>query len=113
MKALGYIHDPNECARVRDLLAAHGIPTYREAIGRNPYRGVLFVCINQQFEDAVAVLKNPNHVVAEPVDVEEFNRAAQTQGLGAILWSGLAILAVLVLVVGALAAFHYFGTARP
>jgi hypothetical protein len=113
MKALEYISDPVECARVRDLLASHGIPTYRDRGMRFKDHGLLFVCINQQFEDALAVLKDPNHVVAEPVDVEEFDRAAQTQGLDTILRWGLAILVVLLLAVCALIRIHYVDQVRP
>ncbi len=34
----------------------------------------LCVWLDQQYEDAVALLKNPSHVVSAPVDPEEFQR---------------------------------------
>jgi len=107
MKSLGNFSNSAECAEIRDLLASRGIPTYL-ATGYRASRGALFVCINEQFEDALAVLKNPEHEVAQPVDVAEFERDARTDGLGTILTGGIALLGFLLAVVGALLAIHFY-----
>lgn len=70
---------------------------------------MLFVCINEQLEDALAVLKDPNHEVANPVDVAEFERRAETDGLGTILRGSAAILGVLICIVGVLLVLHLVG----
>ena len=75
VKSLGEFGRTDECEQIRDLLASRGIPTYLST-GFKASRGALFVCINEQYEDALAVLKNPEHVVANPVDVSEFEREA-------------------------------------
>ena len=108
MKSLGYINDPAAFASTRELLRSRGIPTYVEAAGRNIYRSVVFVCINQQYDDAVALMKDPNHVVAQPVDVEAFEAAAQNTGMGTILRGSLVFLAFLLLLVGVATAFYFW-----
>jgi len=108
MKSLGSFGNSAECAEIRDLLASRGIPTFL-ATGYRARRGTLFVCINEQFDDALAVLKNPEHEVAQPVDVAEFEQAARTQGLGTILASGVAFLMFLLAIVGVLLAVHFYG----
>lgn len=105
MRLLGYWHDPQECFRIRKLLEDSGIPVYREISGFNTNRAALFVCINSQFSDAVALLSNPHHVVAQPVDAAQFRLASQTEGRGTILKWSLAILGILLLVVALLVFF--------
>jgi len=107
MKSLGSFGNSAECAEIRDLLASRGIPTYL-AMGYRASRGALFVCINEQFEDALAVLKNPEHEVAQPVDVAEFEREARTGGLGTILKGSVALLVFLLVIVGVLLAAHFY-----
>ena len=108
MKSLGFFNDSSECEQIRDLLASRGIPTFL-ATSYRARRGALFVCIDAQFDDALAVLKNPEHEVAQPVDVEEFQRAAQTQGLGTILMGSIAFLLFLLVIVGVLLGAHFYG----
>jgi hypothetical protein len=108
MKSLGSFGNTPECDQIRDMLASRGIPRYL-ATGYRARRGTLFVCINEQFDDALAVLKNPEHEVAQPVDIAEFERAAQTDGLGTILMGSVALLLFLLLIVGAVFAVHYYG----
>lgn len=107
MKSLWFLGNSTECEQIQNLLASRGIPTYRSLSRSSP--GVLFVCINEQFEDALAVLKNPEHEVAQPVDVEEFQRKTQTEGLGTVLWSSVALLVFLLCVVGVMWAVHASG----
>jgi hypothetical protein len=107
VKSLGWFSSNSpECAQIRELLASRGIPTFFST--RFRARGVLFICLNEQFDDALALLKNPEHEVARPVDIEEFQRAARTQGLGTILVGSVAILLFLLAIVGVLLAVHFF-----
>jgi hypothetical protein len=106
MKSLGCFEDPDERERVRDLLASRGIPTYWIRTYRSVH-GMLFVCINEQFDDALALLKNPNHEVVQPVDVAEFDRRAKTEGLGAILSGTVAVLGFLLCIIGVVLAVHF------
>jgi hypothetical protein len=108
VKSLGIFGNSAECSEVRELLASRGIPSYW-AVGFRLYRGPLFVCINDQYEDALAVLKNPGHIVSQPVNVEEFERATQTQGLSTVLMGGIALLSLLSAMVGVLLALHFYG----
>lgn len=101
MKSLGEFHSSTECSQIRGLLNSCGIPTYW-----NPaYGGAsapLFVCIDEQYDDALALLKDPEHVVAHPVDIEEFKQAEQSQGLGSLFVGAGAILLALLGIVGAM-----------
>ncbi len=90
---------------MRRLLASHGIPTYWNQ-GLGGARAPLFVCIDEQYDDALALLKNPEHVVAHPVNVEEFKQAGRNQGLGPILISVGGVLLLLLGVLAALIAVH-------
>ena len=66
----------------RDLLNNRGIATYARSIGGSRTGTALgadiFVCLDAQLEDAVALLSDPEHEVAQPIDVAEFNQALAT-----------------------------------
>ena len=96
MKSLGFFNDSTEADKVYELLSSRGIPSYIEGKGIYSSGIVVFVCINEQHEDAIALLKNPNHVVSQPVDVEAFEFAARSAGMGTILKDGLVVLALLL-----------------
>lgn len=90
---------------MRRLLASRGIPTYWNP-GFGGALAPLFVCIDEQYDDAVALLEDPQHVVAHPVDVAEFQQAERTQGFGPMLIGGSAMLLLLLAVIGVLLAMH-------
>jgi hypothetical protein len=48
-------------------------------------RWTLSVCINSQYEDALALMENPDHEVAEPIDVGAFYTDAQRFDTGMML----------------------------
>jgi len=108
MKSLGVFGRTTEVEQIRELLTSRGIPTYQLGGFKAGARGPLFVCINEQYEDALAVLKNPEHVVANPVDVAQFWHTAQTQGLGTVLKGSIAMLMFLLAIVGLLVAIHFY-----
>jgi hypothetical protein len=102
MRLLAYVDSAAERDRLTWLLESRGIPTFhqsgaRSVLGRIAARGALFVCINAQYDDAVALLANENHEVREPVDVDEFKKAAGTTS-PALVKGVLLLLAVVVAV---------------
>jgi hypothetical protein len=110
VRVLGYFETEEELSRVTELLESRGIPVYPEGVaGRfRSWRWCLFVCINDQFEDAVALLKNENHDVRQPVDVAAFKREAEVLGSPEVLKNALIVLLGLVLLAGAIFALRYF-----
>lgn len=113
MKSLGIFHrDSHEYRHIRDLLESRGIPT---DITRTSEDGpvALYVCINAQYADALALLENPEHVVAQPVDIAQYRRSFEAQGLDAILKGCIVILVVFIAVFGILAALRVTGNLRP
>jgi hypothetical protein len=66
------------------------------------YKKGLWVCLDEQFNDAVKLLANPNHDVAMPVDVEVFHQIleqAKQEPLGSLLIEKDKILNIVLLVV--------------
>ena len=49
-----------------------------------PYRAALFVYFESQYQDACAALVDPNHQVESQVDVADFERFSETQGISAL-----------------------------
>jgi hypothetical protein len=67
------------------LLAGSGIPTFISSKNSGPALGfvlankyTLWVCLENQYEDAVNLLKNPDHVVKNPVDVDDYHRFVES-----------------------------------
>ncbi|HKP66230.1 MAG TPA: hypothetical protein VJX31_06360 [Casimicrobiaceae bacterium] len=101
MRRLAYVYSADEQARITELLEGNGIPIYCQAgtravpfIGGRSY-STIFVCINSQYDDAVALLANENHEVRNPVDVEAFKTAAETTS-PALVKAVLLVLAAVV-----------------
>jgi hypothetical protein len=82
MKLLVQVYSSSECARIETLLNERGIATYARSIGGSRTGTALgadiFVCIDAQLNDAMALLSDPEHEVAQPIDVAEFNQAVAT-----------------------------------
>lgn len=97
MRSLPRIESLAERDRVATLLESHGIPVFFGRSGRNVHTAPLFVCIDAQYDDAIALLANPDHEVAEPIDVETFKRA-EAAALPAVLRGAAFVLLGLVLV---------------
>ena len=77
MEYLCRLHDYGEYTRVRALLRAKGIPTYvTDAEGRGlGAQWALFVCLDEQLDDALRLLREPAHVPRVSVDAEAFEKA--------------------------------------
>lgn len=109
MRLLEYVSNASERDRITTLLESRGIPVFCQdniPTIRNPTRGAVFVCINAQYEDAVALLTNEDHEVRQPVDVEEFRTAVSTVGLPAVLKGALIVLAAVLLAWAAILALR-------
>jgi hypothetical protein len=109
VRFLFHLHDESETYRVTSLLKGRGIPVFVRSsrpIGRAPYRVAVFVCLDRHYEDACALLRNPNHAVAEPVDVEAFDRSIDSAPTWPILKVALIALGVVVPVFAAVIYFH-------
>jgi hypothetical protein len=74
MRLLDVYSSTERAQEVTGMLRAKGIPTYG-GISAPRWRLVripVYVCLDSQFADAQALLADPDHVVADPVDVAEF-----------------------------------------
>lgn len=93
-----------ELERLRALLEDHGIPIYVTDSVRAG-RGSVFVCLDSQFEDAVALLRDPHHRVSQPVDVAQFYESLDraTSQAPFTVRALLGVLALLLLLVVAIA----------
>ena len=90
-----------------------GIPTFAQSAWPTvrASQWIIFVCINEQVNDARALLNNPEHIPAHPVDVDAFAHLASTSTFPTILrWSLGALLVVGLLF--SIAIFLSFGQIR-
>ena len=106
MQLLTYASGAADATRILSLMHERGIPTWTESTRlpgtQNPMELAVFVCIDDQFDDARALLVDPDHVVRDPVDVAEFEARAANVDLMPMLSWGAAVAAVLFLFVVAL-----------
>ena len=83
MQLLTNVYSLEERQRIETLLNERGVATYARSTGTGrrlveaSKNWAIFVCINSQFDDAVALLSNPDHEVTDPVNVSEFNNAIE------------------------------------
>jgi len=100
MRLLTSVHDPSLAWDILSLLKDKGIPTYVKVTGFFNGFGVrrqqIFVCLDAHFEDAQALLRDPDHQVRHPVDVDAFDLEAQGVDGRQVKW-GVIVLAVVVL----------------
>ena len=80
MKKLIVIDDGSEADRICALLERNGIPINRtqasawsRATPSRPYYSTISVCLDSQFEDARILLRDPSHIPAESVDVQQYH----------------------------------------
>jgi hypothetical protein len=79
MKILFHSTDKPEIYSANLLLTAKGIPTFIGNESSGPALGVVFankytlwVCLESQYDDAMAILNDPSHEAKEPVDMIDF-----------------------------------------
>ena len=83
MKLLFESIERSEIDSARILLESRGIPIFvgNEDSARNfglvyPARKyALWVCIDEQYEDALALLDNNDHEIRMPVDIQEYHKS--------------------------------------
>ncbi len=112
MKFIARFHDEATHSSMRALLRSKGIPTHSKTIETRGmgWQAVLFVCLEEQTDDALKIMRDPTHKPASPVDAEAFEKALENQDMRVLAkWSTIA----LILVVGAFCALllvtWYFG----
>ncbi|BCT91001.1 hypothetical protein LYSHEL_00250 [Lysobacter helvus] len=99
MRLLTYVQDRTLANEITLRLYHKGIPTFVRGAGiRNVFNDAIFVCINAQYDDARALLDNPDHDVAEPVDVDAFERDVASLDPRLLKWGFIALLVVFALV---------------
>ena len=79
MKILFHSFDRPDMYDAKLRLDAKGIPSFIANESSGPALGFLYankytlwVCLDSHYDDALAVLKNPDHEVKEPVDMIDF-----------------------------------------
>ncbi len=86
MKMLTRDSDHQYLIELKNRLEENGIPSVIQ--GENTARMIipffllqptLWVCVDKQFEDAVQLMDNPNHVVNLKIDMEEFYKVQPTE----------------------------------
>ena len=55
-----------------------GVETSRMTVPISPFEPTIWVYLDQQYEDAVKLMQDPNHVVTTGIDVEEFYASQPT-----------------------------------
>lgn len=86
MKLLTELHDLAEQQRIKLLMESNGILIHiaNEDTARNlgflhpAGKYAIHVVYDEQYEDAVKLMNNENHVVKKPVDIEEYKKALQS-----------------------------------
>ncbi len=85
MKLLTQTLDHNDAQRLKSRIERAGIPVVvGGAEARHVFRSGMvsvWVAIDSQFDDAVIALSKPNHMAANPVDVEAFHLAVRQTSL--------------------------------
>lgn len=109
MKLLRETKDKNELDHLRTLLESRGIPVHvgeehQHQLGGHamPFlRYRLHVILDSQYDDALKLLEDENHEVAEPVDIKAFRdyeEQARPEVMNRILgWMGVIVLVLSVL----------------
>jgi hypothetical protein len=96
LKLLGYSYSHEETARIITLLKFNGIPILITLVSTHsmPHKEAIFVCIDSQLSDAKSLLLNRDHIVSNPVDIEEFEKLNEAIGHGPILKRASIILVI-------------------
>jgi len=103
MEFICRFHHVEELSRVRALLRSKGIPTFSPAVEshRMGAQWALFVCINEQADDARRIIRDPSHEPSLAVNAEEFEAALETADHRLIArWATVTLLAVAALFAG-------------
>lgn len=78
MKFVYKTNDPNQANSIKHLLQENGIPvnvmgnSMRNRGTHIPQGIEVRIYLNEQYSDALQLIKNPEHKVANPVNIDEF-----------------------------------------
>jgi len=82
MKLLGIFSSSAEADRVCGMLEEKGIPVFRERPEpRSGLQDSVFVCLDAQFDDAQEILRDPSHEPAQPIDIAQFRKDVESDGM--------------------------------
>ena len=101
MRWLTTLHDYGEAAGLADRMRSCGIALYIQLSGirRRAAPYLVYVCLERQYDDAVALLANPDYEPRNPVDVDAVLAKTEPGGLRVLVrWTTL-LAAASVLVV--------------
>lgn len=103
MRLLGDTGNREEALRQQALLRSRGIPSHLQSNrGRFQAKHLLWVSLDDQYEDALAVLSDPEHVVTAPVDIAEYEATLARLDQNVLLkYLALALLATVSLIAAA------------
>ncbi len=86
MQILFHTTEKAEALNTKILLELRGIPTFIGSENSGPAFGfiaankyTIWVCLDEQYQDAVALLDNPDHEVTTGIDVDEYYKAVEEQ----------------------------------
>lgn len=124
MQILFHTTEKAEALNTKILLELHGIPTFIGSENSGPAFGfmaankyTLWVCLDEQLQDAVALLENPEHEVTTAIDVDEYYKAIEEQTAKSTsktkdgLMLGLVLFAILIFVTWAYSRGAFSGLA--
>ena len=85
MKLVYKSNDPNEANDITMLLENNGIPSelfendLRNRGTHIPDGQEVHIYVNTQYNDALELIKNPNHEVKQPIDISKFNKTLESE----------------------------------
>lgn len=96
MKLLKRVYSLSEFIDLANLLHEKGIPCYSVTEGgtRTLYCVAIYVCIDSQYDDAFALMADPEHAVREVIDASVFLEAKSNFDYGLMIRYSLAVLVV-------------------
>ncbi len=99
MKHLRRFEDEESSTVALYLLRDNGIPTHTTSSVKGSYQLDVHVILDHQYDDAVRLLEDPTHEVANPVDMNEFDRLKNHPAIldTIVKWALLCLVAAAVL----------------
>ena len=101
MQLLTRVYHLEEVQRIISLLQTNGIPAFGQTASfRLPIPHRIWVCVDSQVEDARSLLRDPNHIVCEPLDVAQYDLQFEAFDHSKLLRDTLRVLVVVAVLMG-------------
>jgi Putative prokaryotic signal transducing protein len=106
MQILFHTTEKQEALNVKMVFELKGIPVFIGSenagpaigfIGANKY--TVWVCLDDQYQDAVALLENPDHEVTSGIDVEDYYKHIESESVKSANKNDERLMLALVLIV--------------